>query len=400
MGGRGRTKFSLPATGDFRVLLVSPTFEPGFRGGGPVRSLARTVDTVSKQISVLVVTRDRDVGMKEPYLHLSGRYVARGRSHVFYLNDRSVRQWVQLARDLRRQAIDMLYLNSLFHPVYSVLPLIACRLGLIRPEQILLAPRGELSPGAVALKSRKKQSFLRVWIPILRSLELTWHASTAREASDVCRWVPGAKVVVSLNQTALPAESLRVDGACPSHARFVFVSRISPKKNLLLAIEAFTKLRSRVDFDIYGPVGDRKYWNECKLLLSCLPQNVRARYRGELVPEDVRPTLAKYDALILPTLGENFGHIVIESLSAGCPVICSDATPWTPLIRAGGGTVLAEITAEALRVELEKEAGRSPGERIERKRGAGMAFQAWRSTRRDSNVLDEMFKSCSGHRIQ
>jgi glycosyltransferase involved in cell wall biosynthesis len=33
----------------------------------------------------------------------------------------------------------------------------------------------------------------------------------------------------------------------------------------------------------------------------------------------------------LPTLGENFGHVFVEALAAGCPLIISDRTPWLNL---------------------------------------------------------------------
>jgi glycosyltransferase involved in cell wall biosynthesis len=42
----------------------------------------------------------------------------------------------------------------------------------------------------------------------------------------------------------------------------------------------------------------------------------------------VANTLKDYDAMLMPTLGENFGHIILESLCASCPVIISDQTPW------------------------------------------------------------------------
>ena len=35
--------------------------------------------------------------------------------------------------------------------------------------------------------------------------------------------------------------------------------------------------------------------------------------------------------LLLPTLNENFGHVIIESFQHGCPVIISDNTPWRQL---------------------------------------------------------------------
>jgi hypothetical protein len=32
--------------------------------------------------------------------------------------------------------------------------------------------------------------------------------------------------------------------------------------------------------------------------------------------------------MILPTLGENFGHVIAESLLSNTPVLISDKTPW------------------------------------------------------------------------
>jgi glycosyltransferase involved in cell wall biosynthesis len=39
----------------------------------------------------------------------------------------------------------------------------------------------------------------------------------------------------------------------------------------------------------------------------------------------------------MPTLGENFGHIFLEALAAGCPLMISDRTPWLELEAKGIG---------------------------------------------------------------
>src|SRR5664280_2522415 len=75
-----------------RVLVTCATFEPGYRGGGPVRSVAQIIDSAPADLDILLVTRDRDLGSDEPYPGLSGRWISRGRAKVFYLNTRSIRQ--------------------------------------------------------------------------------------------------------------------------------------------------------------------------------------------------------------------------------------------------------------------------------------------------------------------
>ena len=46
-----------------------------------------------------------------------------------------------------------------------------------------------------------------------------------------------------------------------------------------------------------------------------------------------------HDLFVFPTLGENFGHVIYESLMCGTPVLVSDNTPWLP-DKKGALTVL------------------------------------------------------------
>ena len=114
----------------FQVLVTSATFEPGFRGGGPVRAVAAIVDTIPDQTDLRLVTRDRDFGSSERYPGLSGRWVSRGRSHVFYLDVRKPGQWRLLHRKLRESQYDLLYVNSFWEPTFTVIPIIAAKLKL------------------------------------------------------------------------------------------------------------------------------------------------------------------------------------------------------------------------------------------------------------------------------
>jgi glycosyltransferase involved in cell wall biosynthesis len=56
------------------------------------------------------------------------------------------------------------------------------------------------------------------------------------------------------------------------------------------------------------------------------------------IPQDrVLKTLGRYHIFLLPTLGENFGHVMIEALNSGCALVISDRTPWINLVEAGVG---------------------------------------------------------------
>ena len=44
--------------------------------------------------------------------------------------------------------------------------------------------------------------------------------------------------------------------------------------------------------------------------------------------DEIFQLFVKYDVFYFPTKGENFGQVIWESLSCGCPVLISDQTPW------------------------------------------------------------------------
>jgi glycosyltransferase involved in cell wall biosynthesis len=377
-----------PGTRPFRVLATCGVFEPGFRGGGPVRSVAQIVDTLSEHVELALITRDRDLGASSPYPGMSGQWVNRGRTRVFYLDTGALRQWLRLLRELRGAPFDLLYVNSLWSPIFTVVPVVAVRLGLVRAGSVLIAPRGAFSPGALSLKARKKQLFLKWWGRLLKNMDVVWHASAEREAAEIRAACPWANVEISLNQVSLPREPLAPtshDGA----VRLVFIGRVAAKKNLALALEALRTLSVPVEFDIYGPLEDPVYWSRCQSLMDQLPTAVSVRYRGELTPSEVPRTFSGYDAFVFPTLGENFGHVIAESLSASCPVICSEETPWTEILEAGGGRVLRDLTADGIGKELQRLAALAPAERLRARQLAGNAYRSWRKDANGRNILDQ-----------
>src|SRR5207302_8586591 len=120
-------------------------------------------------------------------------------------------------------------------------------------------------------------------------------------------------------------------------ARFVFVSRVSPTKNLEFALRVLGTLHGEVSFDVFGPIESSTYWNSCLESAKRLCPNVALRYRGTVMPEEVGAVFAAYEFFLFPTLGENFGHSILESLAAGTPVALSDATQWHDLESRGAG---------------------------------------------------------------
>jgi glycosyltransferase involved in cell wall biosynthesis len=343
------------------VFILVGHYLPGFKGGGPTRSISNLVSALGKEFTFKVITLDRDLGAALPYPGVpAGRWIRIGNADVMYLTPgfRGLLRMVELLHSLDQSAV--LYLNSFFSRRFSMLAIFLRRLGLIHPGSLVIAPRGEFSPGALQLKRGRKMLHIRLsrWLDLYRGV--IWHASTQLEAANILEWFRGVGVIriasvipkspecdeILTNPTLLTSHSLMQQPGTKSrtrpnkatgHLRVVFLSRISPKKNLLGALRMLQNVSGKVSFDIYGPLEDPEYWNSCKKVIGTLPPNILALYAGEVEHDRVFDVFAEYDLFLFPTLGENYGHVICESLGAGCPVLISDQTPWRDLQNAGVG---------------------------------------------------------------
>jgi len=322
------------------VLTFLGYYLPGYRAGGPVRTLVNMVEALADKVSFHIVTSDRDFGATAPYDGVETlRWLRVGKAHVCYVHkkDQHLFNWFQI---IRKTPHDVLYLNSLFDPRFSILPLFTVNALHATKKTVVLAPRGELSPGAVALKNWKKRPFL--WItrhlPLYR--HVIWQASSADEARLIkTHYGASAQVILAPNlgghvsDPVIPWDNTNSDRPL----KVVFLSRIARKKNLDFALDALALVSSKIEFNIFGILEDIHYWDLCSKKMQTLPKNVEVQYRGELVHSDVPDVLRHYDLLLFPTRGENYGHVIAEALSAGVPVLISDQTPWKELEKEGVG---------------------------------------------------------------
>lgn len=318
-----------------RILTFADYFLPGFRAGGPIRTIANMVERMGHEHEFLIFTRDRDLGAASVYPGVTvDAWNRRGMAQVFYAGP-GLRCVSHLHRALRDEAYDLLYLNSFFSWQNTLLPLLLRRLGQDRGRAVVMAPRGEFSVGALGLKSTKK----RLHIALAKRLgiyqRITWQASSENEAADIRRVMGAvaANILVAPNLLPFVAGSAVTESAptlprSPGPLRIVFLSRISPMKNLDYLIRVMQQVRSPVVFNIFGPAENEAYWAACRQLLAALPANVQASYHGAVSAEQVSDIFAQHDLFVLPTRGENFGHVIFEALNAGTPVLLSDRTPW------------------------------------------------------------------------
>ncbi|MCX6924881.1 MAG: glycosyltransferase [Verrucomicrobia bacterium] len=328
------------------VLILVRHFVPAYKAGGPVRTLEAMIHHLAGAYRFKVLACDRDLGDTSPFPGIQVNQWNRvGAAEVLYL-PRGPASPLHMLWAIKNTNFDLLYANSFFDPLFTLVPLLARRFGLRRNQSVILAPRGELSPGALAQKRAKKRAYLALALRSGLYRNVTWHASSSLERAEItqslCQFGGVSANELRLH-VALDLACLAIPAVSPlphksaGRLRAVFISRISPKKNLLAAIELLVRVSGNVSLDIYGAVDDQNYWRNCQQAIAQLGGATQVTYKGAIQHQEVVRVLSGYDVFLFPTLGENFGHVILEAMIAGCPVVTSDQTPWRDLAAKKAG---------------------------------------------------------------
>lgn len=373
------------------IVVFTPYYPPAFRGGGPIRTLDALVHAAPDWANPLVVASDRDLGVDHPLKVRRNSWTTRNGVSCYYVSAERLLRLISLWTSIHKVRPAVLYFNSLFSPRFTAAPLLLHAAGWCRGADVLLAPRGELSPGALSLGKRKKQLAIALLRRLRISRKVVWHASTAEESAHIAAaFGDSARVLIRENETLLPSCPIAPSGIRCGVLRIVFLSRISPKKGLDILIEALRMAQHDVILDVFGSSDDVHYEQHCRRLASLVSPGVVVLFHGEVPNSEVRALLHDYDLFALPTAGENFGHVIVEALSASCPVMCTDQTPWTETLRAGGGVVVSIRSATAWADAIDTYARLSPDERLLRRQMAGRQYKEWADNRVDDHVFQKL----------
>lgn len=333
-----------------KILIVLGGFFPGKKFGGPPVSVDNFC-TLMDDFDSYIITLNHDLFESTPYKNIYAGWNDRGNCKVLYLNDRDYTKKT-FEKCIIEINPDIIYLQGVFQSCVVPCLFLAKKYGI----KVILAPRGELCEGAFNLKKYKKLPYIKMLLclGLLRSIH--WQSTSDEESDAIVKLIGVEKNLIHRldNIPSIPKKEYKRRNKISGEGRFIFLSRVHPKKNLLYAIKCLHNVKGKVIFDIYGPMEDRAYWRKCREEINTLPENISVEYKGIVEHEHVHETLSQYDALLFPTLSENYGHIIAESLITGTPVIISDQTPWNDINELGYGAAIPLLNNKQFVNEIEK----------------------------------------------
>lgn len=313
-----------------KILVFIDWYLPGYKAGGPIRSCANLVAHLSDEFDFFLVARDSDYMDAIPYSSINKNTWNKlpDGSCVFYISEDNLQLSV-IKKLIKEINADTIYLNSVYSFYFTIIPLWLINK---RESKVIVSVRGMLAPSAIAIKSFKKKLFLFFSKAVGLFDDVIFQATSEDEKKQIENIFPKSQIKIAANLSRkISKQNINKIIKSQGEVRLLNVARIAPEKNLLFALEVLKSVKCKVAFDFFGPMYDNSCWEKCKNAIANLPSNITASYKGVADGEKIFELMESYHFLFLPSRGENFGHIILEAMSAGLPVIISDKTPWKNL---------------------------------------------------------------------
>jgi glycosyltransferase involved in cell wall biosynthesis len=243
----------------------------------------------------------------------------------------------------------------ILHGVWNFPLLAAALISQLQGIPYVLYPHGTLYKETITLRSeRKKRLLLAVFVRRMLSRAARVVFTTSDEAQKVQSYLNLSlkatilpNIVEPEEFSTLPARgSLRTILGIPNdHAVLLHLGRIASKKGLGITIDVLASLQAtghKVSLVVAG--GDEAGQQE-NLELKAEHLGIRqfVHFTGLLDRKNTLHALSDADVFILPSLSENFGMAVVESMLSGVPVVISDQVGLAADIAAANAGVVVPL---------------------------------------------------------
>ena len=329
-----------------RILHVVPTYAPAWRYGGPIHAvhgLCRGLAAIGHEVAAYTTSVDGPDDLDVPL----ATAVERDGVQVSYFKSSMLRRtyWSpSLGRALRRDvpSVDVVHGHSVFlWPTWR-----AARAARAGARPLVLSPRGMLVPELIAAKS----SWLkRCWISAIERGNLRGaaaiHVTSTVEARDLDRsGLALAPVRCVPNGVDVPAAP--TGDVAREPRQVLFIGRVSWKKGIDRLIRALAHVPG-AELLVAGN-DDESLRPDLERLARDCGVGGRVRFLGQVGAAARDALLARASVLVLPSLSENFGNVIVEAMAAGCPVVVTPEVGAADLVTECGGGIVSDGNPEAL----------------------------------------------------
>ncbi|MFI5163281.1 MAG: XrtY-associated glycosyltransferase XYAG1 [Sphingobacteriales bacterium] len=305
-----------------KLLQVNASYKPAYIYGGPTMSVSKLSEEMVKAGHIVEVftttangpgelpvptnsTTDVD-GVKVTY------FKRLTKDHTHFSPALLRRLWKEVRQ------FDVVHI----HAWWNLVSVLSCWVALRRGVPVIVSPRGTLSAYSFTNKNDLPKKMIHGLLGRSLIKRSTIHVTSDREKQAMELLVNPEQIFNIPNFIALPDVVPNAPAASNGHLKLIFLSRIEEKKGLEILFDALALVNIPYHLTIAGD-GVASYINSLKLLAEKNGITEQVSWIG-FQKENKFGILRQHDLMVLPSYDENFGNVVIESLSMGTAVLISN----------------------------------------------------------------------------
>lgn len=335
-----------------QVLIIYRSYFPSLSHLGPATAIRNLINNMSGDYDFHVLTMNHEFSTGAPLFSENVHREILGSTVIEYVPRGLPGLRILLQR--LRSNFDVVDVHCAFDPLLSIPALFLIWFGSANRSRIFHTPHGIFMDVIMSAGRTKKKLFCRIADTLGLYRRVVHLAGSTGEENDVRRNHIRSQNVLVVSQFVESTAVHRVQRKkSPGELRIAFVGRVTVQKNLVFAINVLRKLSVPSILDIFGELGDDQYGRQCVEMIKAGVGRCKVTFKGNLEKQDLFEQLAQYDVLLHPTLGENFGHAIVEAMALGVPVLISDKSPWTNVAESNAGWSLPLARPEAFVEKLQ-----------------------------------------------
>jgi len=295
-----------------KIVHLAPYYYPDF-GGGSAVSLFSLNNEFSNHKKIII---SEGLNRKNHKNHI----IISDNHEVFYYHRFSFKIYYTIFKECLNA--DYIQTSSFFFPPNFF----AYIFSKIFKKNLIISPRGEFFEFAINKKRRSKFFLIKLFNLLIS--RVNFHATSDEEVKIIKKRIHNKKNI-KIYKIPNSFES-KFSFSTRRKRQILFLGRINPIKNIHSLFEILVNLND-VKYLIAGEAilkNEKNYLNFLKKEIKKYNLEDKVEFLGKLSGEKKFKIISTSKCLVLPSYSENFGNVVLESLSQSTPVIASHSTPW------------------------------------------------------------------------
>lgn len=208
------------------------------------------------------------------------------------------------------------------HAWWNLVSVLSCLVTVMRKVPVVVSPRGTLSAYSFTNRNNLPKKLLHQLLGKYLLRRSYIHVTSVREKAGIEGIIQPKQIINIPNFVVLGNTVFKAEKPVTGCLELLFFSRVEEKKGLDILFNALRSVSIPYHLTIAGD-GDPEYIERLKALSVQNEISGNVNWIG-FQGANKFDLLQQYDVMVLPSHDENFGNVVIESLSVGTAVLISE----------------------------------------------------------------------------